>query len=1100
MKQVGDQSPGLAPVRVSSVKGVFARSGEIWTLGSGGPTFALKDVKGLSYIQRLLQHPGQEFHAFDILRDPADAEPGTDKSALLADATISIGGLGDAGEMLDARAKEDYRRKLRELREELEEHRARGNAERAQKIETDIDFIVREISRAVGLGGRDRRAGSAAERARLNVTRAIKTALQKISEHDDKLRELLERHIRTGVFCRYTLDVEAPIDWKFSIDDRAPAPALSESKPDPPYLRPAGTDLVDGLDERTTFVGRDSERAVLARFLEQARNGEGKIVLIAGAAGVGKTRIAAELAADALQQRMLTLAGSCYDRDDPVPFLPFVEILEASIAQTRDLVAFRKALGDDAGEVARLVPQLRRLFPDIPPAMELPPEQSRRILFTAVTDLVARVARNTPLVLVLDDLQWADEGTLLLLSHLARFASQIPVLVVGTYRDFDLNPAGILTRTISELTRLRLVHRITLGGLDESAVAEMLRALSGREAPQPVVRLFHADTDGNPFFVEELFRYLVEQGKLLDSKGEYRNNVSVSDFDVPQGVRMVIGRRLARLTADTLKILCTAAVIGRSFTFELLAASIQADADSLLDSIEEAESAGLISSTVEYPEARFRFSHELTRQTVISQVSVARRQHLHLDIASALESLNANALDEVANDLAHHLFQAGAAADGSKTIRFLSMAAKRARLQGALAEAAEFYRDALMVLKRMPESHERDRLELGLQLGVGAALMATRGYAYADTAAAYQRATSLGERLGDPVQVVLALTGLASQPLLRGELDTAQLLADQVLAVSQRDGKSKTMIWGHYIQGVVLYHRGNLGSAWEHLSQADAEYREEEHKKNPQDPGSESLEYLALAAWQLGMADTARAHIREAISLNERIQKPYARTHCNFYAAYLYAMMRDPVATQEFAERAVNLAAERSIPLFMDAGRILYGWAITQQGRYAEGVACARAAVESFKAAGNRLGIGSYLGFLAEALFSAGLPDEATAAVEEALDLAPPQSADMSYLWWLQGKLLLESARPEGTPQILSRDEHRFEDAAASFRKAVSLALSIGAKSYAIRSMTSLGTLLAARDRTVEAREMLDPLLTSITEGFDTPDLADAQQLMEELG
>ncbi|MGO9607835.1 MAG: ATP-binding protein [Candidatus Binataceae bacterium] len=852
------------------------------------------------------------------------------------------------------------------------------------------------------------------------------------------------------------------------------------------------------MEERTTFVGRDAERAALRDLLEQARNGEGKIILIAGAAGVGKTRIAAELAADALQQGMLTLVGSCYDRDDPVPFIPFVEILEASIAQTRDLVTFRRALGDDAAEVARLLPQLRRLFPDIPPAMELPPEQSRRILFTAVTDLVARVARNTPLVLVLDDLQWADEGTLLLLSHLARCAAQIPLLVVGTYRDFDLNPAGILTRTISELTRLRLVHRITLGGLSQSVVAEMLRALSGREAPQPVVRLFHAETDGNPFFIEELFRYLVEQGKLLDAKGEYRDTVSVSDFDVPQSVRMVIGRRVARLTGDTLKILCTAPVIGRSFTFELLAASIQADADSLLDSIEEAESAGLISSTVEYPDARFRFSHELIRQTVISQVSVARRQRLHLNVAVALESLNANALDQAANELAHHLLQAGAAADGSKTIRFLSMAAKRARLQGALTETGEFYRDALLVLQRMPEERERDQLELGLQLALGAVLMATRGYADKKTALAYQRATSLSERLGDATQIVLALTGLVTPPLLRGELDAALAIAEQALAASQRHGQSKTQIWGYHIAGVVQYHRGQFASAWDLLSRADAEYHEEEHKKNPHDPGILVLEYLALSAWQLGMADTARRRMDQAVELSDRLQKPFGIGRCSFYAGYLQALLRDPVSAQQFSEKAIKWCTQYSIQPFLDASRMVYGWAIAKQGRCAEGVACARAALKSFKAADNRLGIAIYCGLLAEALGSAGLSEEAITTVEEGFSLEQ-EPMDISYLWWQKGNLLLEKAGPEGTAPISQLDKSRLEDAEKSFRTALWLATNVGSKPYAIRSATSLGKLLAACGKVAEARATVEPHLKSMTEGFDTRDLVEAKQLVEAL-
>ena len=996
--------------------------------------------------------------------------------------------------MLDLQAKQSYRRAIVELEEELEDLRERGKHEQVDEVESKLAFLKRELIRGLGLSGRDRRAGSAAERARLNVTRAIRNALEKISEQHAALGELLDRTIRTGAFCRYLPDPQSPVVWHFSPEGARPATEVPQAGPsisrDLSFLRV--------FTEGTVFVGREAERAELRRALDQARRGEGKIVLIGGAAGVGKTRIAAEIAAEASRCGMLTFVGSCYDRDDPVPFIPFVEILEGALAQTRDPAAFRQTLGGGASELARLVPQLRRSFTDIPAPIELPPEQSRRYLFGAVRELVTLVSHNTPALILLDDLHWADEGTLLLLSDIAQFVPALPVMIVATYRDFEPDPAGHLTRTFDELIRRHLVERVMLSGLPRSAVAEMLRALSGREPPLAVVRIFHSDTDGNPFFVEELYRHLVEQGRLIDSTGAFRHDL-IGNLDAPQNVRLVIGRRLALVSEDTLKILCTAAVIGRSFTFELLAAAMNAEPDSLLDCIEEAENFGLISSAVQYPEAQFRFSHELSRQAVISQISAARTQRIHLQIGTALENLHAGSLEEVAIEMAYHFQGAGTAADSTKTIRYLSMAARSARLQGAFAESGEFYRSSLTLLERIPDTRERDRLELSLQLGIGAALLATRGYADTETAGAYRRATILGERLGDPTQVVLAFTGLCSGTLLRGELDSAQVLADQALAASQRHGKSKTETWGHHIVGTVEYHRGHLTSAWNHLSRAHELYLEEEHKKNPQDPGIEVLEYMALTAWQLGKADVARARMHDAISFSERIKKPFGLARSSFYAAYLHVLLRDAGVAQHFAEKAIEYSTRYSIPLFLDASRMVYGWAVAQQGRCVEGVACTRAAVESYKAAGNLLAIGSYLGFLSEALLSAGSPEEAMTAVEQGFSLTPPQPMDISYLWALRGELLLEQLGPGAAAQNLPSANSRREDAEKSFRKAISLAKSIGAKSYEIRSATGLGRLLAASGRATEARAMVEPLLQSIREGLDTRDLRDAKQLMDQL-
>ena len=1093
-----DRKRGTSPSEPTLETGTFAVRGDYWTLGCGGTTFPLKDIKGLSYIQRLLQHPGEEFHSLDLLSGPglvnlAESDHGP---SARVEGTDRIGGLGDSGEMLDAQAKLEYKRELVELNDELADQRERGNHQRAEQIESEIDFLNREIRRAVGIGGRDRRSGSASERARLNVKRAITAALQKISEQQAAMGELLDRSIKTGSFCSYVPDSRNQVTWQFS----AGIPESSgEVVSAVPSFSPGETSFLRAFSEGTTFVGREAEQATLARCLEQALKGEGSTVLIGGTAGVGKTRIAAEIGTKAARRGIRAFVGNCYDREEPVPFNPFVEILEEWLAQTRDMTAFREALGNDAPEVARLLPQLRRMFPDIPPPLELPPEQSRRILFGAVADLLVRVARNAPVLLLLDDLHWADEGTLLLVSHLAKLASKIPVLIVCTYRDFGLEPGSQFARTLDEMIRVPRVRRIALGGLPRKSVAEMLLALSGREPPESIVNLFFADTDGNPFFVEELYRHLMERGDLVGSSGEFRGDLKLADVDAPQSVRLVIGRRLARLGEESRKILGTAAVIGRFFTFQLLEASTGVDADSLLDCVEEAERAGLISSTVQYPEARFDFSHELIRQTVVGQVSVARRQRLHLDVAKALEAQNANALEEVANDLAHHLLQAGTTADAAKTIRFLSMAARRTRLQGAFNEAGELYRDALIVLKRMPESRERDQLELGLQLTFGAVLMATRGFADATTSAAYQRAMSLGERLGDPTQVVFALTGLVTPALLRGELDAAQAIADKALAAARSHGKSRTQTWGHHIAGVVLYHRGEFASAWECLGQGHAEYREEEHTKNPQDPGIQLLEYMALTAWQIGMADTARKRMQDAVKLSERLQKPFGIGRCSFYAAYLQALLRDPVSAQQFSEKAIKWCSEYSIPLYLDASRVVYGWAIAQQGRGAEGAAGARAALESFKAAGNRLGIGAFLGFLAEMHLSANLPEDAIAAVEEGFSLVPPEPFDIAYLWWLRGRLFLENAGSEETAQIVQSDKSRLDDAEKSFRTSLSLATSIGAKSYQLRSATSLGRLLAARGKAIDARALVDPLLKRMTEGFDTREFVDAKRLMEEL-
>jgi hypothetical protein len=304
----------------------FARTGEYWTISFAGIRFSLKDIKGLHYIERLLKHPGEEFHVLDLaIEYDANTNPA---SFVLRDSTFTISRLGDAGEILDARAKQDYKRRLAELREEFEELRKLGAHERLAKIESEIDFLEQEIARAVGLGGRNRRAGSAAERARLNVTRLIRTGLQKISEHNRALGETLDRSIRTGSFCSYFPDPRTPISWQFSTEGIAGSDDVR--RPEPPVIRPE-KGFLQTFVKGTTFVGREMELAALRRCLDRVISGAGGVVLIAGAAGVGKTRIAAAFGEEASQRGALMLAGGCYDREEPVPFVPFVEILEMTL-------------------------------------------------------------------------------------------------------------------------------------------------------------------------------------------------------------------------------------------------------------------------------------------------------------------------------------------------------------------------------------------------------------------------------------------------------------------------------------------------------------------------------------------------------------------------------------------------------------------------------------------------------------------------------------------------------------------------------------------------------------------------------------------------
>jgi AAA ATPase domain len=581
---VGDLGPTVHPVH----RAVFRKEGEYWAVGSAGKVFRLKDTRGLGYIAHLLRHPRTEFHVLDLAGGIAghreDDEIGQAQSLPRGDqdlenAGIHIGSLGDAGEILDEQAKVAYRRRLSDLHEELEEAKKAGNVERAEQAEQEIDALTRELSRAVGLGGRNRRAMSASERARQSISKAIKSVLDRIAQSDAALADILSRCIRTGTFCSYHPDPDFPVAWEFAATEAGSTIEPAEQPAATGDAVPAGADRPQAvplalevspfsLAERTAFVGRETECSAIRATIDRAQDGHGSLVMLFDGPGVGKTRLAMQMAEYASSKGFRCAVGRCYERDEPVPYLPFAEIIEGNLARAPSLDDFRRRLGDSAAELAQIAPSLRRVYPDIPQPLQLPPAQQRRYLFQSVSESMARAAQTRPQLYILEDLHWADESTLALLVHLANRIPQLPIVIIGTYRGgyADDNPA--LLRTLEELIRMGLRPQ-KLGGLSKEAVAVMLHVLCQRQVPASLVSLIFEESQGYPFFVEEVYRHLTEEGKLFDATGQFRTELKLDETDVPENVRLIIGRRLQRLDEKGKRALAAAATIGRSFSFQL---------------------------------------------------------------------------------------------------------------------------------------------------------------------------------------------------------------------------------------------------------------------------------------------------------------------------------------------------------------------------------------------------------------------------------------------------------------------------------------------------------------------------------------------------
>ncbi len=415
--------------------------------------------------------------------------------------------------------------------------------------------------------------------------------------------------------------------------------------------------------------------------------------------------------------------------------------------------------------------------------------------------------------MLLDDLHWADEGSLLLLERFAQDVAGMRVLVLGTYRDVELDLGRPLARALDSMVRQRLVRRMSIKRLAEPDVGAMLESLGGQGPPETLVDAIYAETEGNPFFVEEVFKHLSESGQLFQPGGSWRSDLTVAELDVPESVRLVLGRRLERLGDEARRALSSAAVIGRSFNFTLIAAMGGGlSEDALLDALDEGERAGLVTSTADAIDVRFTFGHELIRQTLLTGLTTLRRQRIHLKLAETMERLYADDIDEHAGDIAGHLLQAGVTADASKAAHFLGIAGDRALAASAFEEALRSYESGLAVQPK------EDRAGWArLRAGEGGAYRALGRWEECE--AAWNEAIDVYEALGDRDVVGKLCVEQALQLAWAFRYEEALLVAGRGLAaVGEEPSLDRMTLLS--LSGVTLSISGSYAAADEMTAEA----------------------------------------------------------------------------------------------------------------------------------------------------------------------------------------------------------------------------------------------------------------------------------------
>lgn len=537
---------------------------------------------------------------------------------------------------------------------------------------------------------------------------------------------------------------------------------------------------------RTPLVGRERELALLRAGLEMGLDGEGRVVLLTGEPGIGKTRTAEELAADAVARGALVCWGRCHEAEWTPPFWPWVQAFRA-YAHHRPADALHVELGAGAADIAQLVPEVAARLPDLPVLPALAPEQARFRTFDHIAAFLRRAAMAQPLVLIFDDLHWADAPSLLLLEFVAREVLDAPIVVLGTYRDVEVGRQHPLVRTVGEVVRTGQSQRVGLQGLSKREVGQLVAA-SGVTATAELVTAVYEETAGNPFFVHEVARLLAGEAGDGDAVGAER---TARRLPMPESVREAVGRRLDRLSPACNEVLTAAAAIGRQFGLPVLARVSGRTTEQVLEALEEAETARLIEE-VPRRVGGYRFGHALIREALYEELSAVQKVRLHRQIGLALETLYGSDPEPHLAELAHHFVQAAPGGDAERAVAYARRAGERAMALLAFEDAAAHFDVALQVIDLLESPVEALQCDLMLVL---AAAHLNAGDVAAGRAI-YLRAANLAKAAGLPEQLARAALGFGGEAITAWGYDAelVRVLEDALDLLGSEDSPMRAQL------------------------------------------------------------------------------------------------------------------------------------------------------------------------------------------------------------------------------------------------------------------------------------------------------------------
>lgn len=846
----------------------------------------------------------------------------------------------------------------------------------------------------------------------------------------------------------------------------------------------------------TPLVGRSIELSLLLDGWQKAKEGDGQVVLLSGIPGVGKSRLVHELKSHIQHEPHFLLNHQCSPYHSQSAFFPVNEQIEQAADLTaRDsdaeklakLKDYLRRSTDDHAETAPLITKLLSIpTKDHQDLSELTPQQIKNRTLGKLGDLVLALSARRPTLCVFEDVHWIDPSTLELLELLLGRIDQARVLLVASYRP-EFRPTWFTraNTTMHSLTRL-----------SRSEVTGMVTDLFGGEAvPRQVLERIIEKADGLPLFVEELTSSILRAPTGISAEESDTGQVpQPAELAVPDTLHDALMERLDRVnhgrSLTQRRIAQIAAVIGREFSHDLLSIASRIDEDQLRAALSALEEADIIYRIGISPFIRFAFKHVLLRDAIYSSILKSKRREIHAHIAAALAKHFRELVETRPEVLAYHYSEAG---EHHLAIRAWQESGQRALAHSANIEAMAHFRKALETLSALPDTPERTRREISIQLALGIPLIAVRGYASAETSEAFARARSLCLNLDDAPEYFQALFGLWGYSWMSGKNHDALSMANEFLSRAQDSADIVLLQVAHRVMGSTLLTLGEFASSRQHFEKtielSTAAGERPLYHLYMVEPQAASLLLLSWDLWFLGYPDESLSRVSEGLALARKLGQPYSIAFAQYMMSVVHILRGDPASALASAEESLEMSREQRFSLYIFLSRISRARAIGELGQLGE----ARSEMKLALDGARRDGIGFMLpmmdSWLADLYSRSHDYETALSILEHTLAYAN----DVTDRAW---EAELHRQRGE---LLLALDRARAGEAESSFRRAVEVARRQSAKSLELRAALSLANVWRTQQRRDEARDLIEPVYRWFAEGAETADLRQAREALEAL-